>query len=71
MKDLWLTYDTPPIMGLPSNFMTILENCKIDTNKNGDTIIKGGTEVPVTLAELKTIAKIFNDAISDIEKENN
>ena len=70
MKDLWLTYDTPQINGLPSNIMTILENCTIETNKDGDTIIKGGTEIPVTLAELKTIAKIFNDAISDIEKEN-
>lgn len=64
MKDLWLTYDLPEGM----NFMTILEGCEIDEDEDDNTIIKGGTEVPVTLDELKTIAKIFNDAIANIER---
>lgn len=64
MKDLWLTYDLPEGM----NFMTILEGCEVDEDEDDNTIIKGGTEVPVTLDELKTIAKIFNDAIANIER---
>jgi hypothetical protein len=64
MKDLWLTYDLPEGM----NFMTILEGCEVDEDEDDNTIIKGGIEVPVTLDELKTIAKIFNDAITNIER---
>lgn len=64
MKDLWLTYDLPEGM----NLMTILEGCEVDEDEDDNTIIKGGTEVPVTLDELKTIAKIFNDAIANIER---
>ena len=66
MKDLWLTYDTP----IGDNFMTILEDCEIDESENGDTIIRGGIEVPITLNELKTITKIFTGAIDEIEKES-
>lgn len=67
MKDLWLTYD---VGNETKSFITILENCSVDTNKNGETVIKGGTEVPVTLGELRTIAKIFNDAIDAIERND-
>ena len=65
MKDLWLTYD---VLAGAKNFMTILEDCNIDEDKDGNIVVKGGTEVPATLDELKTIAKIFNDAIADIER---
>ena len=67
MKDLWLTYD---VGNETKSFITILENCSVDTNKNGETVFKGGTEVPVTLGELRTIAKIFNDAIDAIERND-
>ena len=69
MKDLWLTYDTPEIDGVPSDFMSILEDCEVDVDANGNTVIKGGREVVPNINELKKIAKIFNDAIANLEEE--
>ena len=69
MRDLWLTYDTPKIDGVPSNVMSILEDCEVDTDENGNTVIKGGREVLPDIDELKKIAKIFNDAITNLEED--
>jgi len=68
MKELWLTYDIPQIKGFPCNFMTILEDCEIDADKDGNMTIKGGHEVAPDINELKKIAKIFDEAISNLEK---
>ena len=65
MKDLWLTYDVPEG---GQNVMSIIENCIIDEDDDGNTVIKGGNEIKPTLGELKKIAQIFNDAVANIEK---
>lgn len=67
MKDLWLTYD---VSDTNKSYITILENCQTDKDKHGNMIIKGGKNVAITLDELKTVAKIFNDAIASIEGSN-
>lgn len=60
MKDLWLTYDIAE--GFPSA-ITILENCDVNEDKDGNVIIKGGTEVSVTADELNKIVQILKNEV--------
>jgi hypothetical protein len=60
MKDLWLTYDIAE--GFPS-VITILENCDVDEDKDGNIIIRGGTEVSVTADELNKIIQILKNEV--------
>ena len=51
--------------GFPLNTMYWV----IARDENGNTVIKGGREVLPDIDEVKKIAKIFNDAIANLEED--